>query len=698
MLEDYTMEKKPSGRSAQAPGKANGTELKKSQDAVNSKLFPRAVRRREPNGSSSTKFDPNRKTVLQKSKSFDKRPRPRGQYYNCGKENTKVVPDEIGSVFVPGNKKQNLNHLLNFHYAPREGVVPGSGHWHSFPSGVGRHGSARWLTSTHKHKYNKEQFLQANCQFVVKADGNYTPYTSNPDVLVNWDFIEQIRFQSSEMLSCPICLYPPVAAKMTRCGHIYCWPCMLHYLALSDKTWRKCPICYEAVHKQDLRSVIAVPHMQLSVGEEVTMRLMKRERGSLVALPVDQCGIRPIDQLLSVSETVVDTVHSKLLVATPQEVMSIVNHERNELQKQLSEEENCPETCFIEQAINLLSERHAALSKEILTVQTENDKPELNVQKSSAESKPDVVYNSAFDDDYAALDNSPILTSLPSDENQSLMALEQNASCNEPSCLKLSGENTDRCRYESVSSEGMSSDDGNTAFRVEDLEIPTNLQVHTRQSEVQPVKHFYFYQAEDGQHIYLHALNVRMLQHYYGSLEHCPPTLTGCIIEKESGSMTEELRRRLRYLQHLPITCQFEVAEIQLKPPIVSKETIDHFQDQLEVRRQRRQRRARDERRREKKIIEEENRRWGRYPTPHIRIESQHHFPQCGIDCDSAVTNFSASVQSSMANIPTPSHESISSATVEAENLSLESQMYEEVHVLPKVGSPDLPGMSFARV
>jgi hypothetical protein len=26
----------------------------------------------------------------------------------------------------------------------------------------------------------------------VKADGNYTPYTSNPDALVNWDFIEQI--------------------------------------------------------------------------------------------------------------------------------------------------------------------------------------------------------------------------------------------------------------------------------------------------------------------------------------------------------------------------------------------------------------------------------------------------------------------------------------------------------------------------
>jgi hypothetical protein len=71
---------------------------------------------------------------------------------------------------------------------------------------------------------------------------------------------------------------------------------------------------------------------------------------------------------------------------------------------------------------------------------------------------------------------------------------------------------------------------------------------------------------------------VRILEHYYGSLENCPPTLTGRIIEKESGSMTEELRRRLRYLQHLPITCQFEVAEIHLKPPVVSKETIDYFQ------------------------------------------------------------------------------------------------------------------------
>lgn len=88
---------------------------------------------------------------------------------------------------------------------------------------------------------------------------------------------------------------------------------------------------------------------------------------------------------------------------------------------------------------------------------------------------------------------------------------------------------------------------------------------------------YFLFSASDGEHIYLHALNVRMLERTYGSLEYCPQSLTGRILEKENGSMTEELRKRLRYLQHLPVTCQFEVAEIHLNESLLSKETVDHF-------------------------------------------------------------------------------------------------------------------------
>lgn len=68
-----------------------------------------------------------------------------------------------------------------------------------------------------------------------------------------------------------------------------------------------------------------------------------------------------------------------------------------------------------------------------------------------------------------------------------------------------------------------------------------------------------------------------MLEMTYESLENCPSEISGKIIEKETGSMTPQLRKRLRYLQHVPITCQFEVIELELLPPTISEETVITF-------------------------------------------------------------------------------------------------------------------------
>lgn len=121
-----------------------------------------------------------------------------------------------------------------------------------------------------------------SCQFIVSDDQDYKVHLADPDRLVNWDYVQQVvsvisvkvqkkknhtvlhlliestpflpqRIYSHEVPSCPICLYPPLTARITRCGHIFCWPCMLHYISLSDKSWSKCPICYESVHLADLK-------------------------------------------------------------------------------------------------------------------------------------------------------------------------------------------------------------------------------------------------------------------------------------------------------------------------------------------------------------------------------------------------------------------------------------------------------------
>ena len=96
-------------------------------------------------------------------------------------------------------------------------------------------------------------FLCFSCQFVVKADADIAIHMHDPDTLVDWNLIEQVGLKTSGVPSCPICLYPPTAAKIAKCGHVFCWSCILHYLALSDDAWRKCPICYDSIYKEDLK-------------------------------------------------------------------------------------------------------------------------------------------------------------------------------------------------------------------------------------------------------------------------------------------------------------------------------------------------------------------------------------------------------------------------------------------------------------
>ena len=37
----------------------------------------------------------------------------------------------------------------------------------------------------------------------------------------------------------PICLDPPVCARITKCSHVFCYPCILHYLSLGTHAWSR---------------------------------------------------------------------------------------------------------------------------------------------------------------------------------------------------------------------------------------------------------------------------------------------------------------------------------------------------------------------------------------------------------------------------------------------------------------------------
>lgn len=74
--------------------------------------------------------------------------------------------------------------------------------------------------------------MQANLKFILNQ--NYTqkslPSKYDPDYQVNWDDVFMVVSPKATEYVCPICRYENmIAPVISKCGHIFCLPCILHY-------------------------------------------------------------------------------------------------------------------------------------------------------------------------------------------------------------------------------------------------------------------------------------------------------------------------------------------------------------------------------------------------------------------------------------------------------------------------------------
>ncbi|CAF0866639.1 unnamed protein product [Rotaria sp. Silwood1] len=518
-------------------------------------------------------------------------------------------------------KKTNMSHLLNFHYVDKQRVNV-RGNRRSFNSNY--YLNNRWSSngnSTNRQSFSKEQFLQANCQFIVQADSNdYSIHFANPDVAIDWSRVEQVRLHSMHPLKCPICLSEPQAGKITRCGHVYCWSCLLHYLALSDKPWRKCPVCSESIYKEDIRSVRGIVSRCLKPGDWITFRLMCRERGSVLFHPrknFNNITLKHEPERLLMKSNIQQYAH--LLSADNETILSeIIEKEKFELLQQLEEDGDQPEACFIKQALEENNEREKIVRERIDKMKNIDEIKLIPKQTKEEEkllpTKPVLVYDNAFNN---------IIESRQEEK------------------LNISSEE----------------------------KLDTNISSPTDKSplcaasvsNVQPNRH-YFYKADDIYHAYLSGLNTRILLHEYGSYQQCPDELHFRVEAIESFFMTEELRSQFRSLSHLPLTCEFQVIEIRLHPPLISSETMQMFADEIHHRRQLRVRKERLEKRRQQQAeLVESQKLLSQYP-PEMMYIPQESFP---INGTNSMEEFPAMISSVTSSSPP-------SATVQLsdENLS----------------------------
>ena len=127
-----------------------------------------------------------------------KRPSPRGGFNNRNLDKQTFPAHqldqadewELGSLYNSGGKKPNYNHLLNFQYSQRGGAQA-RGDRRGQPTALRYRKKQR--DEELRPRYDHTHYLQANCQFVVRAGQDYSVQAADPDVIVDWSLIEQVR-------------------------------------------------------------------------------------------------------------------------------------------------------------------------------------------------------------------------------------------------------------------------------------------------------------------------------------------------------------------------------------------------------------------------------------------------------------------------------------------------------------------------
>lgn len=388
-------------------------------------------------------------------------------------------------------------------------------------------------------------------------------YVVDPDVPVEWSDILQVLVpNTTNLLSCPICLQPPLAGKITKCGHVYCHHCILHYLALGDRKWRKCPICYESVYAKDLKSVSEVVMKNIEVKGErdqwgiekdgkCRMTLMQRAQNSCVALPKSS-----FQEWISLSKSTtpqMDFPSSPPVLSHPAAlafsklVLGDKTYWRDTLERELTQ---------------LLEKLKEAEEEESLMKAIQLSKSTTTFTPQVPGSSRGLVITEATD----------VLTDRPFVE----MAIRE-----VKEALEQLGSETDLTS--SRSEKGKMKREVSESSLKSPITSPTAVvgasadNTNTTNSSTRNM--FYFYQASDGGHVYMHPLDIKILKEEFKEYSFFPETIDIIAVSKVESTVDEDLRKRCKYLGHVPLNCDVSFIECDLEG-IVSGETLKRFESE----------------------------------------------------------------------------------------------------------------------
>ncbi|WVR04546.1 hypothetical protein IAU60_001553 [Kwoniella sp. DSM 27419] len=595
---------------------------------------------------------------------------------------------------------------LNFSLPPRArgAGVPGSG-----VPGVPRR--SRRGEGWRGGPMSREKFLNASFKFVLKPTEtlSYGAHFADPDISLHWPHILQVLVPTFSAFSvaqgyvspditrrdpsnpmgtsydsadlegmgeeaaerrrrmeeerrgrmCPICLGKPVAGRMTKCGHIFCFPCILHYIQLSDiPKSAKCPICGDTIHSSMLKSVKyldAAAMLKAATGEDdeddhddetpaagpsqplphapahqegdadhhehghdvmgvmdgfeealeeakavdahsqepeekghrIHMRLVQRPQMTTLALPSSSTwpsdAIPPHTAPWYFMPDVL--TFSRFMLSTPEYMSVELQRELGELKAEwdlLRGDELGRD--FVKAAKEKVERQLGKVKAELETVLVRKSEREVREAWGDAVGGQRREKEKRRERDRIAR------------ERAEKQRLEREAMDVPKEFLATQGQ--------AISAHHMANVDIPPNDEVEPNPMPSPVSKKSRRRgagngpaappSIPPSPSYYFYQSSLGANVFLHPLDIRILLAHFKSYSLFPQTLSFTTTGYDPGTINDELRKRCKYLGHLPVGTEVIFVEAELEP-IVGKEGLAAFEQPLKARRSKRRERIKKE-------------------------------------------------------------------------------------------------------
>ena len=465
------------------------------------------------------------------------------------------------------------------------------------------------------------RYINANYRFIVDPRGDYRAQAVDADVHLNWNDVLQILASAQTQCSaCPICLSPPIAPRMAKCGHIFCLPCLIRYMHSTDDTkppipekkprWKKCPICWDSIYISETRPVrwfVGQEGPPPREGEDVVLRLVMRRMGSTLALPRD--GADAYSEFEDVpwyfAAEVMD--YARVMKGTEEYMKEQYDTEIEQIEEREKEDELLygDESEWPKKAVSMIKEAQERikglgnapnmLAEPIEKKQTRapitfnessQDVPEMYMIRhaaSSGQSFPGTTLGSQLE---APPTSGGDFRATPSDQSERRVATT--TSENESSGVTSNPEHQEHSH----------------TSRSVPLRVPANNRIlHERDSA------YYFYQAL--LQYYLSPLDIRILKAAFGNFASFPSTLLPRVDHVSTGHVIDdELRKRAKYLAHLPAGCEVGFLECNWTD-VVAPDILERFKSDIERRRKKnRDKEIREEKDRVRAEKQEEDQRW----------------------------------------------------------------------------------------